>query len=69
MTELEIEGLERNVTGSDSIMVEETRSVETLPDHVGEDVRNALPEIGAEEQAASLDEEQAVILMEIAEVI
>ena len=50
-------------------MVEETRSVETLPDHVGEDVRNALPEIGAEEQAASLDEEQAVILMEIAEVI
>ena len=69
MTELEIEGLERNVTGRDSIMVEETRSVETLPDHVGEDVRNALPEIGAEEQAASLDEEQAVILMEIAEVI
>ena len=69
MIELEIEGLERNVTGSDSIMVEETRSVETLPDHVGEDVRNALPEIGAEEQAASLDEEQFVILMEIAEVI
>ena len=69
MTELEIEGLERNVTGSDSIMVEETRSVETLPDHVGEDVRNALLEIGAEEQAASIDEEKFVILMEIAEVI
>ena len=69
MTELEIEGLERNVTGSDSIMVEETRSVETLPDHVGEDVRNALSEIGAEAQAASIDEEKFVILMEIAEVI
>ena len=50
-------------------MVEETRSVETLPDHVGEDVRNVLPETGSEEQADSLDEEQVVILMEIAEVI
>ena len=46
MTELEIEELKRNVTGSDSvIVVEETRSGEALPDHVGEDVRNVLPEI------------------------
>ena len=36
MTELEIEELERKVTGSDSVIVEEARSVETLPDHVGE---------------------------------
>ena len=36
MTELEIEELERKVTGSDSVIVEETRSVEALPDHVGE---------------------------------
>ena len=49
MTELEIEELERKVTGSDSVIVEEARSVEALPDHVGEDVRNALPEMGAEE--------------------
>ena len=69
MTELEIEKLERNVTGSNSVIVEEARIVETLPDHVGEDVRNVLREMGAEEQADSLDEEEVAILMEIAEVI
>ena len=68
MTELEVEELERKVTGSDSVVVEEARSVEALPDHVGEDVRNVLPEMGAEEQADSLDEEVAIV-MEIAEVI
>ena len=69
MVELEIDELERKVTGSDSVIVEETRSVEALPDHVGEDVRNVLPEMGAEEQADSLDEEEVAIVMEIAEVI
>ena len=69
MTELEIEELERKVTGSDSVIVEEARSVEALPDHVGEDVRNVLPEMGAEEQADNLDEEEVAIVMEIAEVI
>ena len=69
MTELEIEELERKVTGSDSVIVDEARSVEVLPDHVGEDVRNVLTEMGAEEQAHSLDEEQVAIAMEIAEVI
>ena len=49
MTELEIKELERKVTGSDSVIVEEARSVEALPDHVGEDRRNVLPEMGAEE--------------------
>ena len=49
MTELEIEELERKVTGSDSVIVEEARSVEAFPDHVG-DVRNVLQEMGAEEQ-------------------
>ena len=57
------------VAGSDSVIVEEARSVEALPDHVGEDVRNVLPEMGAEEQADSLDEEEVAIVMEIAEVI
>ena len=42
MTDLEIEELERKVTGSDSVIVEEARSVEALPDQVGEDVRNVL---------------------------
>ena len=69
MTELEIEELERKVTGSDSIIVEEGRSVEALPDHAGEDVRNVLPKVGAEEQADSLDEEVVAIVMKIAEVI
>ena len=39
MTELEIEELERKVTGSNSVIIEEARSVEALPGHVGEDVR------------------------------
>ena len=68
MTELEIVELERKVTGSNSVIVEEARSVEALPGHV-EDVRNVLPEMGAEEQADSLDEEEVAIFMEIAEVI
>ena len=69
MTDLEMEGLERKVTGSNSVIVEEARSVEALPGHVGEDMRNVLPEMGAEEQAHSLDEEELAIVMEIAEVI
>ena len=69
MIELEIEELEKKVIGSDSVIVEVARCVEALPNHVREDVRNVLPEIGAEEQADSLDEEQVAIVMEIAEVI
>ena len=69
MTELGIEELEMKVTRRDSVTVEEARSVEALPDHVGEDVRNVFPEMGAEEQADSLDEEEVSIVMEIAEVI
>ena len=69
MTELEIEELERKVTGSDSVIAAEARSSEAFPDHVGEDRRNVLPEIGAEEEADSLDEEEVAIVMEIAEVI
>ena len=65
ITELEIEELERKVTGSNSVMVEEARSVEALPGHVGEDVRNVSPEMGAEEQADSLNEEEVAIVMEI----
>ena len=68
MTESEIEELERKVTWSDIVTVEEARSVEALPDHVGENVRNVLPEMGAEEQT-SLEEEEVAIVMEVAEVI
>ena len=55
MSDLQIEEQERKLTGSDSVIVEEARSVEALPDHVGEDVRNVLPEMRAEEQADSID--------------
>ena len=40
-----------------------------MPDHVGEDVRNVLPEMGAEEQADSPDEQEVAIVIEIAQVI
>ena len=66
MTELE---LERRVTGSVSVIAEKARSVEALPDHKGEDVRNVLPEMGAEEQPDSTDEEEVAIVMEISEII
>ena len=66
MAELE---LERRVTGGVSVMAEKTRNVEALPDHIGEDVKNVLPEMGAEEQADSTDEEEVAIVMEISEII
>ena len=69
MTKLQIEQLERKVTGSHSVIVEEARSVEALPDHVGEDMRNVLPEKGGEEQADSLHKQKVPIVMKIAEVI
>ena len=47
MTKLEIEELNRKVTGSDSVTVEEAKSVEALPDQVGEDRRNVLPQMEA----------------------
>ena len=68
ITKLEIEELERKVTGSDSVIVEEARSVEALPDHV-EDLKNVELEMGAEEQADRLDEEEVAIVIKIAEVI
>ena len=69
MTELEIEALERKVTESDSVIAAEARNVEALSNQVGENRRNVLPEMEAEEQADSLDEEEVAIVMEIAEVI
>ena len=65
MTELEIDEQERKVTGSDSVIVKVARSAEALPDHV-EDVRNFLPEMEAEEQADSLEEEAVATVIEIA---
>ena len=41
-----------------SVIVEEARIVEALPDHVGGDMRNVVPELEAEEQVDNLDEEE-----------
>ena len=60
MTELKIEQLERMVTGNDSVISAETRSVEALPDQVREYRRNILPEMAAKEQADRLDEEEVL---------
>ena len=60
MTELVIEELERKVTRSHSVIVEEARNVKALTDHVREDERNVLPEMGAEVQGDSLDEEEVL---------
>ena len=60
MTELKIEQLERTVTGNDSVISAETRSVEALPDQVREGRRNILPEMAAKEQADRLDEEEVL---------
>ena len=65
MTELEIEELEKKVTGSDSVIAKDARSVEVLPDHVGEDVRNFLPEMREEEQVDSLDKERLPLLSKL----
>ena len=54
MTELGIEELERKVIGSESVIVVEARSVEALSDQVVENVRNGLPEMGAEEHLVEL---------------
>ena len=69
MTELDIEELERNVTGTDSVIAEEAKSFGALPDHEREDVRNVLAKMEAEQQDDSLDEEEVAIVMELAEVI
>ena len=64
-TELEAEELERKVTRSDSVIAEEARHVETLSDHVGEYVKNVLPEMVAEGQAHSRDEEELPLLWKL----
>ena len=69
MIELETEELEGKVTGSDSVIVKEAGSAEVLPDHVGEYMRNILLEMGAEEQANGVHEEEVAIVRKIAEVI
>ena len=53
------------MTGSDSVIVEEARIVQTSPNHIGDEVRNVLPEMGAKELADSLNEEEVSIAKEL----
>ena len=63
MTELNKDGLKRNVTKSDSVIVEEVLRLCLIIR------RNVLPEMGAEEHVESLDEEEVDIIMETAKLI
>ena len=54
---------------SDSVIAAEVRSLAVLPDQVGEDRTIFLLEMGAEEQADSLDEKEVAIVMAIPHVI
>ena len=47
MTELEIEELERKVTGSDSVIAAEVRSSEALLDQVGQDRKKCFARNGS----------------------
>jgi len=70
MTELEIEELERNIVGNDSISVEEGGVVDNaIEEDIGEGVQEVLTELVAEEVTDSLDEEEVAIIEEIAEVL
>ena len=63
MTVLEIEELEKKVTGSDSVIVEEGRSFAWSGRRRRE---KSLEEMAAEEQTDSLDKDQVAIVIEIA---
>ena len=70
MTELEIEELERMVTGSDSVIAEEARSVEVLPDHEGENAEMFCWKWEKKSRLMDgLQEEEVAIVMETADVI
>ena len=68
MTELEIEELERNLPENDSYK-EEERSADDTGNNVGEEVRYILSGLETDEVIDSLEEEEVVIIEEIAEVL
>ena len=68
MIELDIEELERNLAGNYSYK-EEERSADDISSNLGEDVRDILTALEADEQIGSLEEGEVVIIEEIGEVL
>ena len=68
MTELEIDELEKNLVENDSYK-EEERSVDNTSNNLGEQVRDILTALEADEEIGNLEEEHVAIIEEIAEVL
>ena len=68
MTELEIEELERNLAENESYK-EEERSAADTGNNLGEEVRDILTALEPDEEIGNLEEEEIVIIEEIAEVL
>ena len=68
MTELEIEELERNLAESDSYK-EKERSDDDTGSNLGEEVRDIVTALEADEEIGNLEEEEVAIIEEIAEVL
>ena len=67
MTELEIEEMERDLDENDSYK-EEERSADDTGSNLGEEVRDILTTLEADEEIGNLEEEEVAIIEEIAEV-
>ena len=68
MIDLEIEELERNLAENDSCN-EEERSADATGNNLGEKVRDILTALEADEDIGNLEEEEIVIIEEIAEML
>ena len=68
MTELEKEELKRNLAENDSYK-EEERSADDTGSNLGEEVRDILTVLEADEKIGNLEEEDVAIIDEIAEVL
>ena len=60
MTELKIGKLERNLTGNDSWKVEE-RSADDTGNNLGQEVRDILMALEADEETDNLEEEESLL--------
>ena len=68
MTELEIEELERNLAENNSDK-EEERSADDTGSNLGEEVRDTLTALEADQEIGNLEEEEVAIIEEIAEML
>ena len=68
MNALEIEELERNLAENDSYK-EEERNTDDTGSNLGEEVQDILTALKADEETGNREEEQVVIIEEIAEVL